>query len=199
MTTIVAIQGEGWAVVGADSRISDDGRIYSMAKGCGKIVRNDDYLFGAAGDLRAINILEHVFNPPDASGYEGKDLDAFITTDFVPALRKCFEDQGYAERSSYERESPKEATAEQGSVILVVVNGIVYEVGEDYSWIKDANGFYGMGTGGDYAIGAVHAMAPTKAKLTIEVAKQITKDALTIGARLDSSSGGPFNIVVQEA
>jgi hypothetical protein len=42
-------------------------------------------------------------------------------------------------------------------------------------------------------------MAPTKAKLTIEVAKQITKDALTIGAKLDSSSGGPFNIVVQEA
>jgi hypothetical protein len=64
MTTIVAVQGDGWAVVGADSRISDEGRIYSMAKGCGKIVRNADYLFGAAGDLRAINILEHVFNPP---------------------------------------------------------------------------------------------------------------------------------------
>ena len=42
MTTIAAIQGDGFAVLGSDSRItSDGGRIYLLPKEIGKIVRND--------------------------------------------------------------------------------------------------------------------------------------------------------------
>jgi ATP-dependent protease HslVU (ClpYQ) peptidase subunit len=194
MTTIIAVQGPGWAVVGSDSRITDEGRIYTMSKGYGKIVANDEYLFGAAGDMRAINILEHTFTPPDASGLYGRELDAFITNDFVPALRKCFEDHGYADRTL--GPETKEA-ASQGSMILVVVNGTIYELGEDYAWVKDATGLYGMGTGGDYAIGALYAYLPAKGKLTVDTAKEIVKESLAIGAKLDSGSGGPFTVLAQ--
>ena len=199
MTTIVALQGDGWAVVGSDSRITDEGRIYTMSKGYGKIVKNEDYLFGAAGDLRAINILEHAFTAPDATGYTGKELDAFITTDFIPALRKCFEAEGYAEGSMSKSDADTKDAASQGSMILVVVNGCVYEIGEDYAWVKDATGLYAMGTGGDYAIGALHAMMPAKGKLTADVAKELAKESLTIAAKLDNNSGGPFNVLFQEA
>jgi ATP-dependent protease HslVU (ClpYQ) peptidase subunit len=197
MTTIAAVQGDGWAVVGSDSRITDEGRVYAMPKGSGKVVHNEDYMFGTAGDLRAVNIMEHAFTPPDASGYSGKDLDAFITTRFIPALRKCFEEHGYS--ASPEEKDTKEAAIGHESQILAVVNGSIYELGEDYSWLKDASGLYAMGSGGDYAIGALHAMAPPKAKLTIELAKDIVKEALTIAAKLDSNSGGPFTILVQES
>ena len=199
MTTIVAIQGPNWAVVGSDSRVSDDGRIYTMPKGYGKVAKNEDYLLGAAGDMRAINILEHAFTPPNADGYSGKDLDAFITTDFIPALRKCFEDQGYADNPATKSDSETKDAASQGSMILVVVNGTIYEIGEDYSWVKDATGVYGFGSGGDYAAGAALAKLPkAKTKLTIEVAQDIVKEALTVAAKLDTNSGAPFNVLVQE-
>jgi ATP-dependent protease HslVU (ClpYQ) peptidase subunit len=197
MTTIVAVQGAGWTVIGSDSRVTDEGRIYSMPKGVGKVVENEEYLFGTAGDLRAINIIEHAFNPPDASGYAGKDLDAFITTRFIPALRKCFEEHGYA--TGVEEKESKEAAIGHDSTIMVSINGCIYEIDGDYAWIKDATGLYAMGTGGDYAVGALHAMLPPKTKLTIELAKETIKEALTIAAKLDSSSGGPFTIIVQES
>jgi hypothetical protein len=41
VTTIAAVQGEGWAVVGYDSRVSEeDGRAYTLPKDNGKIVKN---------------------------------------------------------------------------------------------------------------------------------------------------------------
>jgi hypothetical protein len=169
-----------------------------MAKGNGKIVKNDDYLFAAAGDLRAINILEHVFNPPDALGYSGKDLDTFITADFIPALRRCFEEQGYADGPTTKSDSDSKESASQGSTVLVVVNGSVYEIDEDYSWVKDVSGLYAMGTGGDYAIGALYALIDPKKKLTPDAAKEMAKEALNIGIKLDSSSGGALTILLQE-
>jgi ATP-dependent protease HslVU (ClpYQ) peptidase subunit len=195
MTTIIAMQGDGWAVVGADSRITDSNRLYTMTKGAGKVVSNNDYLFAASGDLRAINIIEHAFNPPDATGYSGKDLDAFITTDFIPALRKCFQEQGYEENDD---KDSKEAAVEHGSSIIVAVNGVLYEISSDYSWLRDIAGLYANGSGGDYAIGAAHAMLPAKGKLTIELAKDICKEALGIAAKLDPSSSAPFIVHVQE-
>lgn len=70
MTTIVAIQGENFAVVCSDSRISDVeesghiAQINTLREGSSKVAVNGKYLLGAAGDLRAINILHHAFNPP---------------------------------------------------------------------------------------------------------------------------------------
>jgi hypothetical protein len=103
MTTIVAIQGDGFAVVCSDSRISDmdkDGyvsQITTLRDGISKVYSNGKYLLGAAGDLRAINILHHAFTPPPIpNGTKGKKLDHFFTSKFIPALRECFEEQGYA-------------------------------------------------------------------------------------------------------
>ena len=70
MTTIVAIQGAGYAVIGTDSRISsfdESGMAYqitTLGTGTSKIASNGRYLLGAAGDVRAINILHHAFSPP---------------------------------------------------------------------------------------------------------------------------------------
>jgi ATP-dependent protease HslVU (ClpYQ) peptidase subunit len=197
MTTIVAIQGPDWAAVGSDSRVTDEGRIYTMPKGYSKVSENRDYLLGAAGDMRAINILEHAFVPPHAADVEDKELDTFITIDFIPALRKCFEEHGYADGSMSKNDDSKDASS-FGSSVLAIVNGTVYEIGEDYSWVKDSAGVYALGTGGDYVLGAVHAMLPAKGKLTADIACDILKKALAIAAKLDAGSSGPFNVTVQE-
>lgn len=193
MTTIVAAQGDNWAVIGYDSLVSDEsGRSSILGRGSSKIVKNGQYLLGAAGDARAINILAHVFSPPKPNDLVGVRLDKFITSKFVPALRACFEDQGYAPQQLRE-------IAQHGSVVIAVVNGATYEIDEDYSWVRDSTGVYAAGTGGDFALGAMHAALGGKevSSFGLDQIKKIVKDCVTIAVRLDNQSGGPVHVTHQ--
>lgn len=199
MTTIVGIQGNGFAVVGVDSRVStmDEGgfasQITTVSESSSKVAYNGKYLIGAAGDMRAINILHHAFvppaPPPDALG---KKLDFFITTKFIPALRECFEKQGYA---APERDASTHI-AEHGSMILLVVNAQVYVIEGDYSWTSDLYGQYALGTGSAYALGALQALTP-KVDLTPNKAKTLVLKTLKIASQYDPYTGAPFHTYVQ--
>lgn len=185
MTTLVAIQGDGWAVVGADRRSTDSsGTAVVMATS--KIVENNGYLIAGAGSVRGCNILQYGFKPPKPVG----DLDVFMTRRFIPAMRKAFLEAGY----DIKQES---AAAEHDSEFIVVVRGTVYLISDDYSWERAHSGFYTAGSGGHYALGVLEALedltelTKTKAKLRIE-------SALTICCRLDPFSSYPYDIFVQE-
>jgi ATP-dependent protease HslVU (ClpYQ) peptidase subunit len=200
VTTIVGVQGDGFSVVCTDSRISsfdDSGMAYqitTLGNGSSKLATNGKYILGAAGDVRAINILHHAFTPPPPpNNAQGKKLDQFITRQFIPALRACFEEQGYAKP---ERDSSDHA-AEQGSTIIVVVHGTIYIIEGDYSWTSDTSGIYAIGTGASYALGALQALVSNK-KLTVQQAKIAINKALTISSRFDPYTGSPFQTYVQE-
>lgn len=186
VTTIAGIQGEGWVVIGYDSRVTEEsGRVYMLPKDNGKIVKNGTYLLGAAGDMRAINILAHVFKPPICNPTMlGIKLDKFITSQFIPELKKCFEDNSYSEKG------------EQDSQIIVVVNGTIYEIGEDYSWCHDVVGAYAVGSGSDYALGAMTALADGK-KRTLTNARATIKTALTVSQKFDNRTSEPFYLLTQ--
>jgi ATP-dependent protease HslVU (ClpYQ) peptidase subunit len=186
MTTIAAIQGENWAVVGYDSRVTEDNsRIYTLPKDNGKLIKNGQYLLGAAGDLRAVNLISYVFKPPtiNPTSY-GTKLDKFITTHFIPDLKRCFEENSYSK------------DGEHDSQLLVIVNSTIYEIGEDYSWAHDESGIYAVGSGAHYALGAMHSALESR-KRTLSSAKTIVRQALTIASKLDPSTGGPFVVNVQ--
>ena len=197
MTTIVGIQGDGFAVVATDSRISSmdsTGFAYqvgTLSVGTSKIAQNGKYLLGAAGDVRAINIIHHAFVPPTpAPTVKGKKLDQFITMKLVPHLKDTFEDAGYAA-------STKDEPSEHGSTILVVVNATIYIIEGDYSWTSDNNGIYAIGTGAPYALGAIQALLP-KTKPTIQQAKNILTKALNITAKFDPYTGPPIQTYTQD-
>jgi len=200
MTTIVGIQGDGFAVVGTDTRITtfDSGGFASQSStlggGMSKIASNGKYLIGAAGDVRAINILHHAFTPPPAPvGVKGKKLDQFITVKFIPALRACFDLQGY---SPPESKDNKEHVAEQDSTIVVVVNAVIYIIDNDYSWMSDTTGIYAAGSGAPYALGALHAISNGK-NLSQTQAKAAAIKALSIASKLDPSTGSPYHTYMQ--
>jgi ATP-dependent protease HslVU (ClpYQ) peptidase subunit len=200
MTTIVAIQGDGFAVIGTDSRISsfdESGMAYqitTLGTGTSKIEANGRYLLGAAGDVRAINILHHAFTPPVPNfKTSGTHLDQFITLKFIPALRACFEETGYATPDNDE----KSHMAEQASTILVVINGVIYIIDGDYSWTSDRTGVYAIGTGSSYALGAIQAIAGGK-QLQIPKAKIAINKALSITSKFDPYTGSPFHVYTQE-
>ncbi len=200
MTTIVAIQGDGFAVVCSDSRISDmdkDGyvsQITTLRDGISKVYSNGRYLLGAAGDLRAINILHHAFTPPPIpNGTKGKKLDHFFTSQFIPALRECFEEQGYAMPDK----DAKSHMAEHESLIIAVVCGTIYIIDGDYSWVSDASGLHAIGSGSSYALGALQVLKANK-KLNPQQAKSIALKALNVAAKYDPHTGAPFHTFVQE-
>lgn len=202
MTTIVGIQGDGYAVVASDTRITgvvDNGSITHMmtlGPGCAKIATNGKYILGAAGDLRAINILHYAFQPPTPTpGLRGKKLDAFIVNKFIPALRACFDSAGY---SPPDTKDSKEHVAEQGSSIFVVVNATIYIIDVDYSWASDVTGVYACGSGADFAMGALHVLINGK-KLSLSQAKAVALKALSVAAKFDPSTGAPFTTMTQEA
>jgi ATP-dependent protease HslVU (ClpYQ) peptidase subunit len=191
VTTIVGVQGPGWAIVGSDSRVTEEyRRVYTIARGGSKVMKNRKYLLGAAGDMRALNIIAYSFKPPDPLTHVDSRLDRFITSEFVPALRDCFERQGYSQHRT------DSGPAESGAQVICIVNGAIYIIGEDYSWVRDVAGLYGIGSGGDYAAGVLHALLPDGTK-DITKAKAAVKSALTVASKLDSGTGPPFNLMLQ--
>jgi len=200
MTTIIGIQGDGFCLATADSRISElEGdknlisQFFTLKEANSKIAVNGRYILGAAGDLRAINILHHAFQPPTATPtLKGKKLDHFVTVKFIPALRECFETHGYAVPDKDE----KKHIAEQGSTILMAINGFIYIIDSDYSWITDASGIFAIGTGAQYALGALHALAP-KGKITPHVARKMALKAMATASKFDPYTGPPYQTFTQ--
>lgn len=199
MTTILGIQGDGFAVIGVDSRVSDvpdEGvttQILTLTESNSKIAQNGRYLIGAAGDVRAINILHHAFKPPECPpNLRGKKLDHFFTVKFIPALMECFDAQKYSQ--------PQNETslhlAEQGSSIIVAINGVIYVVDGDYSWASDMSAIYAIGTGAQYALGSAFTLVG-KSKPSLGNARKIAMKSLAAAAKFDPNTGAPFHIHVQ--
>lgn len=187
MTTIAAIQGDTWAVVGFDSQITEDSRVFLLPNSAGKVAQNGPYILGAAGDLRAINLLHHSFRPPAPPPSDrGPKLDRFISTKFVPALKSCFEDSNYGEKGSHE------------SSIIAVVNGTVYEIGANYDWCHDQRGIYAVGTGSSYALGALYESNDGRKRRTLTSARANLRSALTIASLLDVNTGGAVHVLTQK-
>jgi ATP-dependent protease HslVU (ClpYQ) peptidase subunit len=184
MTTIAAVQGNGWAVVGWDSRMAvEGGRVYSAGHGSSKIVKHNGYLLGAAGDVRIINVLSYASNLPAPPTVRGLRLDKFITAKFIPALRDVFDREGITTKNETDTDS----------VVMVLVNATVYEIGGDWAWVRDASGLYAIGSGGDFALGAL-AMLDVSG---VDIAKKSVTTALEVAARFDSGTAAPFHTASQ--
>lgn len=194
MTTIIAVQGPSWAVVGFDSKVTEEGgRSYTLGRGSAKVMKNGQYLLGAAGDVRAINILAYAFSPPSAGDLTGIRLDRFMTSKFIPALRECFEDHGYAGKEHKEQ-------AVHGSTVLAIVNGQIYEIGEDYAWVRDTTGIYSFGSGGGYALATMYAKWGDELNdLSLADTQKLVREALQVAGKLDAGSGPPFHVLYQSA
>lgn len=199
MTTIVGVQGDGYVVLGTDSRIStldSDGyvsRVNTMSSNISKVCQISGMLIGIAGDVRAINLVSHSLqvSPPSAS-LKGKKLDEYITNKFIPSLRSCFEANGY---SPPHKES-SEHIAEQGSELIVAVNSFIYQIDNDYAWTTDANGLYSIGSGEQFALGAMAVLFSSKNQ-TVASAKKNCLTALSIAAKFDPHTGYPYQAYVQ--
>jgi hypothetical protein len=186
MTTLAAIQGDGWSVIGCDSRSSDDsGRPIDMATP--KIVDNNGILIAGSGAGRGSNLLQYGWKAPKPR--VGEDLDLFVTQKFIPAMRKLFVDAGYDMKEDGD-------AAAHDSQFLISIRGIIYPIFEDYSWDRDVRGIYYSGSGGDIAIGVMEALRINRVE-TATQAEKIIKKAIDIASKWDIYTGGPIITKIQ--
>lgn len=192
MTTILAVQGDGWAVIGSDSQWSTEGgRIGKSSQP--KVISLGKYLIGIAGHTRGANIIQHAFTPPPVPPKaQGVKLTKFVVSQFVPAYKQALETSGTG-LPQYDSEVAKTPIDS-----LVVVNGVIYQIDDDYGTDIDTNRLYAVGSGGDYGLGALQAMLDKK-RLTIPIVKRAILKALSISAKFDSGTGAPFHLFTQEA
>jgi ATP-dependent protease HslVU (ClpYQ) peptidase subunit len=89
MTVIVGIQGNGWAVLAADSMTTYTERPY-VAKGYDKIVKVGEYLIAVAGDAIAGDILNNLWQPPKV--IKTQDPDRFMMISVLPSMKQTLAD-----------------------------------------------------------------------------------------------------------
>jgi ATP-dependent protease HslVU (ClpYQ) peptidase subunit len=184
MTAIVGIQGKGWAVIAADSMTTYDDKPY-YAKGMDKAVRKGDYVFAFAGDAIAGNIAEFLWTPPKL--IKTMQLDAFMQVKVLPSLRDAMKEHGY------EPDINKDPNA--GFDALISLNGVIYEVDEQYLWSRDDRGLYSVGSGGQLALGA---LATGFSKNSIKAAEFAARRAIKISADYCIGVGGDVKVITQK-
>ena len=181
MTTLVGIQGNGWCVLGADSKASNENGEFIYVRDP-KIFANGPTLIAGSGAVRGLNILEHGWTAPR---YRGTP-ESYITRLFIPSLRRKLLSAG----SEWKKE---DETARNDNDLLVAVRGRLFKVSSDYSWETSISNLYKAGSGGDYALGALRVLGAEDAK-TPEDAERLIRKAIQAAIECDNFSGGKIDI-----
>jgi ATP-dependent protease HslVU (ClpYQ) peptidase subunit len=176
MTIIIAVQSDDGVLFGADSQVTaPNGRKYS-AQQMVKISERNGYIIAGSGECAPCDIAQHIWNPPTPTVKDRKDLYHYIIAKVVPSLKQCFKDNDYKVNQDDD---------ENAFSFLIAICGELFEIADDFSVSRDDSGFYGVGSGSSYAIGALHAGA------TVE-------QALTIASHNDAFTSAPFIYIDQE-
>lgn len=169
MTTIIAKrESNGTVTLGADSQSTGAGtsHVHKVSK------VNDQFHIGVAGRTRYGNMLPYIDVPElHSAEYETGNYDAFayLITQVVPAWVTGLEKQFGG--------IPKQKGDWPNGIVLVVLNGRIFKVHHDFTVTEADREFDGIGSGSDYALGAIAA------------GKTVEK-ALEIAADLDLWTGG---------
>lgn len=174
MTTIIAIQYPDKVCFGGDNQVTASGKKYSHPQ-MAKITERGNFIIACAGDVAARDILQHIWNPPSLTTRDKKDLYHYMIVKVIPSIRQCLKDCDY---------KIDNANGETQFTLLIAVGGEVFEIGDDFSVVSSQK-FYGIGSGSDFALGALNAGA------TIE-------QALHIAESLDALTGRPFQFITQD-
>lgn len=195
MTVLAAFQGNGFAIIGADSRATDASGAHFILSNP-KLTRDDDdhYLFAITGATRGGNIVQQGWDAPTPPVWSSvEELDKFMTRDFIPQMRNMFIDAGY-EGITLDGEGVVHDTN-----FFVAVHGIIYPIFNDYSWDRDTRGIYANGSGGDVALGVMVGAEIEKYRNDVTKAKAIVKKAIEKACQWNAYCALPVVLEVQYA
>ena len=164
MTCIVGIVDAGRVLIAGDSAGSDGWHVDSRADS--KVFTVGPYAMGFTTSFRMGQLLRYRLDVP---GPDTWDVDRYMATTFVDAVRDCLKAGGFA--------TTKDG-AEVGGMFLVGVAGRLYTIASDYQIGTSHAGFAAVGSGYLAALGALHATpdrtAEDRLRLALEAAADLT-------------------------
>jgi len=170
VTTIVAVQYKDKVVFGADSQVTSGAGRRQSHREMVKITSRSLYLIAGSGECAPCDIAQHIWQPPIPKASDVDDLYHFVIAKVVPSLKLCFKENEY-------KWNEVDADGETKFAFLIAVGGMVFEISDDMSVSLDGSGFYGIGSGSDFALGALIAGAPIEKALTIAADNDIYTSA----------------------
>ncbi|MFG2589063.1 hypothetical protein [Streptomyces sp. NPDC048438] len=144
MTVIVGLVQQGRVHLAGDSAGASGYQL--TVRRDPKVFRNGPYVMGFTDSFRMGQLLHHALQAPHPTG----NLDRFMVTTFVDALRTCLKDGGWARKDSEQ---------EEAGTFLVGIRDRLFTVYSDYQVGEPADGYAAVGCGGELALGALHATA----------------------------------------
>lgn len=173
MTAIVGLVHDDRVYIGGDSAGVSGWQLTVRADA--KVFRNGPYVFGFTTSFRMGQLIRYGLVPPKPPA-AGKNLDRFMATVFVDAVRDCLKKGGWAK---------KDADREEGGDFLAGVNGRLFTVYSDYQVAEAADGYAAVGSGRELAVGALFATPGQKPRKRVAL-------ALTCAERHCAGVRGPF-------
>jgi ATP-dependent protease HslVU (ClpYQ) peptidase subunit len=183
ITTVVGIEGIDYAVLVADSQITES-NLVTLALSTPKIVEIGKFLLAISGDTRPGDILAYNWKPP---AYRGENPVSFMGKKVIPSIIKAFNENNY----DFNKVDP-----DGGFDYLLSFNGNIFRVACDLSFFQSDVGAYAIGSGGQFALGYLYS--DIQADLELEDAKRLARKAVEIASVLDVNTGKPLQLVVQE-
>lgn len=147
-----------------------------------KVFHNGPFLIGFSSSFRMGQLLRHAFDPPKR--HPEVDIEKYMSTTFIDAVRRCFKDGGYLKKDNEE---------EKGGFFLVGFEGRLFNIQSDYQVGESLHGYDACGCGEDVALGSLETtkhlkMQPGERLLTALKAAEVH----SAGVR------APFNFVSSE-
>lgn len=184
MTCIVAVTDGKRVVIGGDSA-GVGGYNLTVRKDKKVFKRTDEsrttWLFGFTTSFRMGQLIQYELELPQINTKAREDLYGFMVTKFIPSLRKCLKNGGYA---------GKKEEVERGGTFLVGLLGRIFEIESDYQVAEPADLFAAVGCGHDLAKGSLF----TSEGQTKDLRKRALQ-ALAAAERFSGGVRGPFEIV----
>lgn len=183
MTTIVVVQKNGRACIGADT-LARYGTIKESADYIAnhdKLVCVDDVVLAPTGPASCQLVLNSYFADPERPRAFGSVQEVFETARSLQAALK----EEYTLNPKEDEGDPFESS--QMELLVCAPSGIygVYPLRSVQQYTR----FYAFGSGTDIALGALHACYDT-----LERPEDIAQRALAAAAEFDEATGAPFTV-----
>jgi ATP-dependent protease HslVU (ClpYQ) peptidase subunit len=177
VTTIAAVSGDGWSVLGADSGINWNDRIIHGLSD--KATNNNGLVIAGAGDGHATQVVTNLLKitPPS------RNITGWLSKSLIPAIKELL----YQNRVTLDKDSELD--------LIVMVQANVFYIDSTLCWFQDRRGIHTIGSGGDLALGALAVSNPS----TPDQAVKAIRKAITIASQYDPNTKTPIQIIQQTA
>lgn len=175
MTCIVGIETDQGVIIGGDSAGVAGWSITVRADQ--KVFTRDGYTFGFTSSFRMGQILRYDAELPIPNCHQ--NLDAFMVSWFIPAIRTALTDGGYTTIRN---------NNEEGGTFLVGIRGRLYSVESDFQIGRARGGYMAVGCGDDLALGSLHSTTHLEPRARVLA-------ALKAAAAHSAGVCAPFKIV----